>query len=245
MRKALVNGVKSEAFKGAIGFCPDCGSQLIPKCGQAQKKINHWAHKGNRDCDSWAEGETEWHLSWKEKFPEEWREITQHDEHGEKHRADIKTGCEWIIEFQHSPLSPDERQAREDFYKKLIWVVDGLRLKKDFAELENIINRSRQIAYQPYGLLQVNNLEKCRLIEEWRNCRAPVLFDFGEQNGTKDYPLWLLFPKTNNGAFLMSVRPSAFISYALNMVMDEWANGTVFKIRDEINVLREAKHQKR
>ena len=47
MKFALINGDKAEATKGAKGFCPSCGSELIAKCGEV--KVNHWAHKGNRN----------------------------------------------------------------------------------------------------------------------------------------------------------------------------------------------------
>jgi hypothetical protein len=42
MRFALFNHIKTEATKGAIGICPNCGSKLIAKCGDI--KINHWSH---------------------------------------------------------------------------------------------------------------------------------------------------------------------------------------------------------
>jgi competence CoiA-like predicted nuclease len=61
MKYAIVNNAKTEAIKGVKGFCPNCGSELIAKCGE--RKINHWADKGNRTCDPWWEPETEWHRS--------------------------------------------------------------------------------------------------------------------------------------------------------------------------------------
>ena len=78
MKFALVDGNKTEATKGAKGICPICGSELIAKCGEV--KINHWAHKGIRNCDPWWENETEWHRSWKNNFPAEWQEIVLPDE---------------------------------------------------------------------------------------------------------------------------------------------------------------------
>jgi predicted RNA-binding Zn-ribbon protein involved in translation (DUF1610 family) len=30
----LVNGIKTEATKGAKGICPICGSEVIAKCGE-------------------------------------------------------------------------------------------------------------------------------------------------------------------------------------------------------------------
>ncbi len=97
MKFALVNGNKVEATKGAKGQCPLCDSDLIAKCGEL--KINHWAHKGKRNCDPWWENETDWHRSWKGKFPIEWQEVVQFDESGEKHIADVKTDQGWVLEF--------------------------------------------------------------------------------------------------------------------------------------------------
>ena len=56
MKYALVNGEKEEATKGAKGVCQICDSELIAKCGEVN--INHWAHKGNHNCDPWLENET-------------------------------------------------------------------------------------------------------------------------------------------------------------------------------------------
>ncbi len=44
----------------------------------------------------------------------------------------MKTEQGFVIEFQHSPLDPQERAAREAFYQNMVWVVDGTRLKKDY-----------------------------------------------------------------------------------------------------------------
>lgn len=44
---------------------------------------------------------------------------------GEIHRADIVGNRETVIELQHSPISPDDIRAREEFYGKMIWVFDA------------------------------------------------------------------------------------------------------------------------
>ncbi|MBC8883345.1 hypothetical protein H9X57_07610 [Flavobacterium piscinae] len=131
MKFAIVNGIKSEALKGIKGICPSCGSELIAKCGV--QKINHWAHKNTRTCDSWWESETEWHRSWKNNFPIEWQEFILFDtQTKEKHIADVRTENGLVIEFQHSHITPQERYLREKFYKNMVWVVDGTRLKRDY-----------------------------------------------------------------------------------------------------------------
>ena len=128
MQYALVNGIKSAPQKGIKGICIDCGTEMHAKCGNI--KLHHWAHRANLSCDSWWETETEWHRNWKNCFPESFREVSFLDVlTQEYHRADIHTPSEITIEFQNSPLSTSELEARNNFYGKILWVVNGLKFK--------------------------------------------------------------------------------------------------------------------
>ena len=146
MRFALSNNERIEPSKGAKGLCPCCGSELVAKCGEI--KVHHWSHKKKCD-DHWWENETEWHRNWKNQFPKEWQEIIQRDESGEKHIADVKTSSGWTIEFQHSAISKEERDSRDYFYNKLIWIVDGTRRKTDFEQFKGEINSAKHISNEP------------------------------------------------------------------------------------------------
>ena len=144
MRFALVDGQRRTAEKGLIGICPACGGPVLAKCGE--KKAHHWAHK--RQCsDTWATGkETDWHLDWKNCFPEAWQErILKDTQSGEKHIADILTEHNLVLEFQHSPIDPEERRAREYFYsqdgRRMAWVVDIREKKNDQKRCESYILR--------------------------------------------------------------------------------------------------------
>ncbi len=130
MQFAMVDGVKSEAIPKKRGNCPLCNSVVIAKCGS--RVIHHWAHQQIRNCDPWWENETQWHRGWKNQFPIEFREVIHTDQFGEIHRADIKTSHGLTIEFQHSSLSEMERISRENFYPKLIWVLNGASFKDNF-----------------------------------------------------------------------------------------------------------------
>lgn len=130
MQLALVNNERVEAFSGGRGFCPVCGSETIAKCGS--RNIHHWAHYRMKDCDPWWENETPWHRDWKNKFPIECREVTHTAEDGEIHRADVKTSTGIVIEIQHSSMTDKERNSREEFYKNMVWVVDGSGFKNNF-----------------------------------------------------------------------------------------------------------------
>lgn len=140
----MVDGNRVEAFAKGRGICPLCNLVMIAKCGQ--RHINHWAHHRDRNCDPWWENETEWHREWKNKFPEECREVSHTADNGEIHRADVKTHTGIIIEFQHSNMSDEERISREEFYKNLVWVIDGRGFRKNFDIYHKLPDPHSEIA---------------------------------------------------------------------------------------------------
>ena len=232
MKFALVNGEKEEATKGAKGVCPRCGSELIAKCGEV--KINHWAHKGKRNCDPWWENETYWHRSWKGKFPKDWQEKIHFDESGEKHIADVKTNSDWCIEFQHSYLNPEERRDRNAFYKKLVWVVDGTRRKTDKKQFQKILEESAKLRTN-IPILRSNFPDECRLLKEWHDNNSLVFFDFQEMEDTEQSMLWFLFPKTpSNSAYLSPFSRARFIELFNKDNFDELFKNVIAPIHTEI-----------
>lgn len=136
MKFALSDNKRIQAipyFKGAV--CPICQERVIAKCGSIKQW--HWSHKSIFDCDSFAEPESEWHLNWKNKFPDECIEVVIG-----QHRADIKTKSkdslngfpyqsEVVIELQNSSISPKEIIERELFYKNMIWLFNGETFAKN------------------------------------------------------------------------------------------------------------------
>lgn len=132
---AQENGEKILASPGARAKCPCCGDDVIAKCGEIVSW--HWSHK-QQDCDSWHEPESQWHINWKKQFPQEWQEVTI-----DIHRADISTP-HGIIEFQNSPLSAEEIRTREEFYGRMIWVVNASNFK---CNLETYIPNSWRKEY--------------------------------------------------------------------------------------------------
>lgn len=129
MKYSLVNGERRVAAKGLSGVCPGCSNVTISRCGPV--KVNHWAHKSQCECDHWWENETEWHRTWKSHFLIECQEVPLKAEDGEWHFADVKTVHGWVLEFQNSPISDSERNSRNAFYKSVVWIVNGDRLKRD------------------------------------------------------------------------------------------------------------------
>lgn len=193
MKYAIVNDAKSEARKGLVGFCPNCKSPMIAKCGE--KIIHHWAHKGKLECDNWWEPETEWHRNWKGHFPKEWQEVVHQDPvTGERHIADVKTIVEIVLEFQHSPIKSDERISRNNFYKKIAWIVDGLRIKSD---LQKVMDALKSGAAINQLVLKISS-ETCSLFKDWASPNVPVFFDFGGPQ------LVLLLPIVGDGFFYVT-----------------------------------------
>lgn len=139
MQFAFVNNLKAFPEKGLKGICPSCGSPVVAKCGSI--KVHHWAHESRKDCDTWSEPETEWHREWKNKFPTDWQEIQLQDPISlEWHRADVKTPSGVTLEFQNSPIGVEEIASRNNFYKKIVWVVNGLKFKEWIEFTVNIPN---------------------------------------------------------------------------------------------------------
>lgn len=218
---AKVNGERCHATKGAKGVCPFCGAEVIAKCGE--QKRPHWAHKSRKECDSWHDKETEWHLMWKNYFPIEWQEIIKYDEQtGEKHIADVCTPQGFTLEFQHSHIKPEERRSREAFYKNMNWVVDCTRLHNDYKRFVKNFPKNNSIRHQDdrFGVytLIVRNPDEV-FPKEWINCSVPVVFDFKglESTGSNDLRnlIYCLLPKQfSNTACVVAVSHGTFIENA-------------------------------
>jgi len=226
MRFALIDSEKVEAKSGLKGICPGCSQEMIAKCGI--QRIHHWAHKGNKVCDSWWEPETEWHRSWKNNYPTEWQEVFLPDSKtGEKHIADVRTIHGLVIEFQHSNIQPLERRAREDFYNIMVWVVDGTRLKRDYPRFLKGKNNTFEntIFYETNNpkIFRVDLVDWCFPVA-WLGDSVPVVFDFLGDGTLEDEEnirnnLYCLFPQIGKYAMVAEISRKAFIKSTIN---GEW-----------------------
>ncbi|OJU22989.1 MAG: hypothetical protein BGN92_04450 [Sphingobacteriales bacterium 41-5] len=229
MKFALVDDIRAQATKGAKAICPNCGSEVIAKCGDV--KVHHWAHKSMRNCDPWWENETEWHRAWKNYFPVDWQDRIHYDElTGEKHIADLKTEHGLVIEFQHSFLNAEERGKREDFYKYMVWVVDATRLKKDLTRFIKGKNGFR--SYNDKASMFAIDYREDSFPFIWIDSDKPVIFDFKgmEENNDPDLAwresLFILFPKTN-------VRESIVAEIKREIFINGVITGSLFKHREK------------
>lgn len=188
MLKAIVNGDRVGPSKGVEGRCPGCGQRLKPKAVNSLHVTPHWAHEA-KDCDPWHEPETEWHRAWKQRYPEDQREVWM-----PPHRADVRTQG-GVIELQHSSISSEAISEREAFYGsrgRMVWIVD--------ASAWDLGHRSREYLYTTqyanaeYDTTRVN----FELLREqafthgqdiqftwrhprksWRVARQPIILDLG------------------------------------------------------------------
>jgi hypothetical protein len=255
MKFALVNGEKSEATKGAKGLCRSCGAELIAKCGKV--KINHWAHKGKLDCDPWRESETKWHREWKNCFDAEWQEVIHKDEiTGEIHRADVTTPHGWTIEIQHSPMDDEERKARNSFYKKIAWVIDGTRRKTDIDQLNRLLTNGVSLKTK-FLTVAVNPDNKNRLLTEWHNKDSLVFFDFKQSDRNRQRIIWFALPKLKpedayipaftNYLFLQAFPASWFIGTHISGVFDQFFTREIYEhvlqyCKELYNIRKRYKH---
>ncbi len=217
MRFALYDNRLIEAEPGLKGFCRGCGQPVIPKCGTV--RVHHWSHLNSKMCDTWWEQETEWHRTWKNKFPKFCQEFFMPDVFtGEKHMADVRTDHGLIIEFQHSHLKEQERVNRECFYQNMVWVVDGTRLKYDYPRFVKARRRFESIDTR--GIFRVSSPEEC-FPGAWISCSVPVIFDFlgtdsidiADQRDT----LFCLFPiRVGPSAIVAEISRNAFIKTTSN-----------------------------
>jgi competence protein CoiA len=233
MKFALNNGERVEPTKGGKANCPSCGADLIAKCGNI--KVHHWAHKGIRTCDPWWENETQWHRQWKGNFPVEWQEKIHFDASGEKHIADVKTAENWVLEFQHSAIKPDERRARNAFYSKIVWIVDGVRRESDKSQFQHVLEGSRTVKWGNVLLYRVGFTEESRLLKEWLNPDVPVFFDFQESTDVNHKRVWFLIPTSLKGvAYLIPFSGTNFIELHNSKGFDEMAFEIIPKLRSFI-----------
>lgn len=210
---------------------------MIAKCGEI--KINHWAHKSKKNCDPWWENETAWHREWKNYFDVEWQESVHKDTNtGEIHIADVTTPHGWTIEIQHSPLDYKEREARNIFYQKIAWVVDGTRRKTDIDQLGHLLTCGVKLKTRN-PTFAVNPDNKNRLIAEWHDNESLVFFDFKQADINGQRIIWFVLPKLEpkyalvpefaNNLFIQAFPISLFIGTHINGVFDQFFTHEIYE----------------
>ncbi|MDH2292101.1 competence protein CoiA family protein [Cobetia sp. 14N.309.X.WAT.E.A4] len=182
-----------------------CNSDVIAKCGNF--KVHHWAHKSKVHCDPWWDNESEWHRHWKSYFPVSNQEYIFTDtETGERHVADVFSSKGVVIEFQSYAISPQEMNARESFYKKMIWVVNGAKRQSDLFIFNQGLSASNS---DDPCLHEITWFGRGKLFHKWIGSTKHVYFDFGGEY------VWHLI-KFNHGerkGLVKSYRKDKFVRF--------------------------------
>ena len=178
MKYALLNGKKITAQPNLMATCLCCGAEVKSYCGEINQY--HWRHLNLTQCDLWYENETKWHRDWKNYFDSSYQEVVKHDSKtGEKHIADIyNPKKEVVIELQHSPIKPNEIRAREQFYNRMIWVIDLIGVDKNLSFINDKFNLEYQLTkmrQNPTEKIEVPDSFAISEIEKEMNALSSIL----------------------------------------------------------------------
>ncbi len=168
-----IEGKRITPHSDEQGFCPLCKSIVIKAVGEIN--VAHFRHKVLQDCDSWSEGETEWHYNWKQKFPLEWQEKTI-ERFGELHRADIQTSKGLVLELQNSSISSTTIKIREEFYSNMVWLVNAKNFKDNFVIRSLVTQKLRE-----------SNSDFYQYTNHTHNYKSEFLTDLEENLKRKEY----------------------------------------------------------
>jgi competence protein CoiA len=181
-----ISGDRIWPSKDIEARCFGCDSLMVAKMGAIM--THHWAHLTKKECDEWMENEGEWHLGWKKRIEDYAKEnkingltvekfIKQNDKW---HFADIYSNEEGVTELQHSSISVENIQAREQFYGRMKWLFD-CREAYEKGRL-NITTQSKIINTHP---VLGNQYEEWNNFT-WKHCKKsigytakPIFFDLG------------------------------------------------------------------
>ncbi len=149
MSKALVNNKTkdiTDAKSGEIGECLICKKPVIAKCGQINEI--HWAHVGSESPYD-IESHNEWHISWKNFFEKVGYSTERKFGNFIADAYDPKTNT--VIEYQHSPITPQEIIDRCKHHKgegrNIIWILDYTGKYKDSHIEIRLKNKGNYIYY--------------------------------------------------------------------------------------------------
>ena len=111
----------------------------------------------------------------------------------------------WVIELQHSPISPSGTwRSRDAFYRQVVWVVDGTRRKTDAARFARAWDNGTTVGRTfPVQRLHADD---SALLREWSDSLAPIFFDFGGQALA-----WLLPGRFNRFVYVTQIPRDQFI----------------------------------
>ena len=186
-------------------YCPYCGETLITRKGDLRQ--HHFAHKPDHICsDSWVRSgyydDSTWHKEWQDVFPQVNQEVKL-TLGNISHRTDILID-RTVVEFQHSIMSVDSFENRNNFYGnlsyKVIWLFDLSDLKEN-----------GQISY----VKTTNGLSF-----KWKNPKK-VFNSYDIESGTIDLFFQLTDGETDCIVKVMDVSETGFDHFETSPLMDK------------------------
>ena len=99
--------------------------------------------------------------------------------------------------------------SREHFYRRMAWVVDMTRTRRDFKRFQNAVVALLDVDHDGYCLTPVPHEI---LPINWVHRKVPVLFDFGIHDASTGQPdftkhLWCIWPGRLEGHALLRRMP--------------------------------------
>jgi len=153
---------------------------------------HHWAHKTLIDCDHWSEGETNWHLGWKERIAA--TDKNRIEVRMGNHRADVVAKDGTVIELQHSPIDLQTLMERQLFYQKVLWVLDccyyrtsgptSWNFNDDYPHLE--FDSGRTPSYVKFYWRYPKRTFDYYTTANFQKSFIPVLLDIGYQSDDEE-----------------------------------------------------------
>lgn len=162
MKFAIVNNLRTLAKPKLVGKCICCREPVRAYCGNI--RVHHWKHVSTQQCDPWYENETEWHRKWKDHFNIDQQEVVMFDKQtGEKHIADIYIESrDLVLEFQHSPIEIKEIKSRQNFYKRMIWILDVKPYSNNISFYKNLSEVYNKYITKPYFEKKLKRMDELR-----------------------------------------------------------------------------------
>lgn len=187
MISAMIDGVKRPPMrKGEQTICNGCGGTL--RSVITQFKAAHWRHDAG-DCDPWSEPEGEWHLGWKSFFNPQYCEVFMRDQETQEiHRADVMCphpdGSGVVLELQSSPISEEERLARETFYSKesrMFWLLNMGRTRSLSFNFGSCLgfDESRRVQIGGRDFYRMDWFMRGTMLDKWKQSGAHVFLNYG------------------------------------------------------------------
>jgi hypothetical protein len=120
-------------------------------------------------------------------------------------------------------MKPDELKSREQFYKNMVWIIDGCRGELDLANFR--ISRGGQIHDNPVAH-SLNWWGRSKLFDNWIQATKPVFVDFGENI------LWrlVLYNCTSRKGVIGPIKQDSLVeNLTQGRVLEEWPISDVLK----------------